>query len=193
MHKLVIDTSNRYLYLTLIKGEKILAEKLLVGNNNHSEKLIDVIKETMKSLNLKASDLDQIYVGRGPGSYTGVRVACTVAKVLAYIKNIELYSFDSLDLVLSAQLEKNGRYVSYMDARRGFCYAKAVEVCGGLIKVRQSAIYISFEDLKTKYSDYQFISADIPNYKIMSLIKLGLFVKETNIHRFVPTYLRSGV
>ena len=52
---------------------------------------MDVVKKIMSDNSLTTKDLESIIVGRGPGSYTGVRVACTIAKVMAYLENIKLY------------------------------------------------------------------------------------------------------
>lgn len=193
MLKLIIDTSNRYLYLALIKNDEVIFNEKRLGNNNHSEKLIDVIDQVFKKFNLTADDIDQIYVGRGPGSYTGVRVACTVAKVLAFIKNKQLFSFNFFDLVLSNYLMVDGKYVAFVDARRGFCYAKVIEIKNKILTVIQDDIYISLEALKTNYPNFLFIQDEDAQYQIINLLNYQMFQAETNIHRFTPTYLRSGV
>ena len=105
MLRLFLNTSNKYLYLCLMEDDNIVNEVLMEGNNNHSEKLIDVLEEFLNKNQITVDDLDELYVGRGPGSYTGVRIACTVAKVLAYAKGIKLFSFSSLDLILSNELK----------------------------------------------------------------------------------------
>ena len=107
MYQLVLDTSNQYLYVALAKDFRVFTSILQVGNNNHSETLMDVVKKIMSDNSLTTKDLESIIVGRGPGSYTGVRVACTIAKVMAYLENIKLYSFSSLDLLLSKYLDEN--------------------------------------------------------------------------------------
>ena len=97
MKRLFLDTSNKYLYIAVMDNDQILFSHVQEGNNNHSETLVGVLENIFKENNLSIDDISEIYVGRGPGSYTGVRVACTVAKVLAYVKNIKLFSFSSLD------------------------------------------------------------------------------------------------
>ena len=108
MKQLFLDTSNQYLYLAVIENGSILFEHKQIGNNNHSETLIYVIEECFKKNNITVDDLDEIFVGRGPGSYTGVRVACTVAKVLAYAKNIKLREIlNETDInVIKSNIEK---------------------------------------------------------------------------------------
>ena len=57
------------------------------GKNDHSETLVDFLEKFLKEHNVNLEDINEICVGRGPGSYTGLRIAGTVGKVLAYTKN----------------------------------------------------------------------------------------------------------
>ena len=123
MKRLVLDTSNKYLYIAVMEDEQIIKECIKEGNNNHSETLIKVLEETLQEVKLNINDIDEVYVGRGPGSYTGIRVACTFAKVFTFIRQKKLFSFSSLDLLLTANLQK-GIIVCQIDARRGFSFAK---------------------------------------------------------------------
>lgn len=191
MKKLFLDTSNQYLYLSVIEDNKIVFEHKQIGNNNHSETLIFVIEECFKKNNITVDDLDEIFVGRGPGSYTGVRVACTVAKVLAYAKNIKLNSFSSLDLLLTTNYQ-NGTIVLKMDARRGFSYAKVINV-SETIETILDEVFIETEKLENEYSNVLTITNDSSDYNPLIILDKKLYQEVNDIHSFVPTYLRSGV
>ncbi len=193
MNQIFIDTSNRFLYIAIIQNGKTILEHLQEGNNNHSEMLVDVLKKCLKEVKLTVDELNQIYVGRGPGSYTGVRVACTVAKVLAYAKKITLYSFSSLDLLLSNYLGVDGDYVVSMDARRGFTYAEVVTIKDNKLIHIEKENFVERTILEEKYQDYTWILQDDTKYQVNKLLEYGLVKEEKNIHAFVPTYLRSGV
>ena len=95
--KLFMDSSTNYLYLALY-SDKEVSSFLRNGKNDHSETLVDVLDKFLKENNVTVDDITEIFVGRGPGSYTGVRISGTVAKVLALIKNKKLFSFSTLDL-----------------------------------------------------------------------------------------------
>ena len=103
--KLFMDSSTNYLYLALYSDREINSF-LRNGKNDHSETLVDVLDKFLKENNVTVDDINEIFVGRGPGSYTGVRISGTVAKVLALIKNKKLYSFSTLDLLLASKLEQ---------------------------------------------------------------------------------------
>ena len=121
MNSLIIDTSTKYLYIALVQDDKILAERIFEGSKNHAGNSVYQIDLMLKEHNLKTSDLDNVYCGYGPGSYTGVRISVTIAKMLASFSNINLYGISSLYLAGSGYDNKN---VAVMfDARRGnsFC------------------------------------------------------------------------
>lgn len=193
MLRLFLNTSNKYLYICLMDGLVISDEVLLEGNNNHSEKLIDVLKEFLEKNDLTVDNIDEIYVGKGPGSYTGVRIACTVAKVMAYAKGKKLYSFSSLDLILSNKLNKPGTYKVVMDARRGNSFAKVVKVNASDVEVLLDEVFIENNVLEERFSDCPVIDVEDTYYRVDLLLKFNLVKEEKDIHAFVPTYLRSGV
>lgn len=191
MKQLFLDTSNQYLYISIIENNHILFEHLQVGNNNHSETLISVLEECLNKHNISVDEIKEIYVGKGPGSYTGVRVACTVAKVLAYSKNIKLKSFSSLDLLLTTNFKK-GKIVVKMDARRGFSYAKVFEISDE-IKVVMEEAFIETSILNEMFPDALEITNQVSNYNPLLILEKHLYQDIEDIHNFVPTYLRSGV
>lgn len=193
MLRLFLNTSNKYLYICLMDGMVITDEVLMEGNNNHSEKLIDVLAEFLKKNQLTTDDIDEVYVGRGPGSYTGVRIACTVAKVMAHIKNKKLYSFSSLDLILSNKLNKPGIYQVVMDARRGNSFAKVVKVKVNDVEILFDEAFVENQVLANNYGEYPVINSEDTLYRVDLLLKFNLVKEEKDVHAFVPTYLRSGV
>ena len=191
MKRLFLDTSNKYLYIAIFDEDKELISVMQEGNNNHSETLVDKLNETLQKINLKPKDLDEIYVGRGPGSYTGVRVACTVAKVMAYTLNKPLYSFSSLDLIYTSNITNDTTKV-VMDARRGFSYAKVMKLEGNKVITILDETYIESNKLNEEY-DVKLLNIENNNYAPKLLLQYGLIKKENNVHSFTPTYLRSGV
>src|SRR5690606_16761981 len=72
------------------------AERHSEAERNHSIRLIPAIEELLAEAGLVPTDLDGIAVGAGPGSYTGVRIAITVAKTLAWSLQIPLVSVSTL-------------------------------------------------------------------------------------------------
>ena len=90
MKLLAMDTSNQTLAVAVLENEKLLAHFQLNRKMNHSLTLMPAIESVMQASGLEPADLDRIVVAKGPGSYTGIRIAVTTAKTLAETLKIEL-------------------------------------------------------------------------------------------------------
>ena len=90
MKVLAFDTSSKALSLAVLEDKQLLAETTINIKKNHSITLMPAIDFLMGSLDLTPKDLDRIVVAKGPGSYTGLRIAVATAKTLAHTLNIEL-------------------------------------------------------------------------------------------------------
>ena len=119
MYRLVMDTAMDYSYMALLKDNDILYESYSLGKNNHSERVLPELEETLKNYSIKLKDIEEVYVGIGPGSYTGVRIATVIGKMIAVMNNIKLYKFSSLAL-LSTSVDTES--YPFIDCRRGNCY-----------------------------------------------------------------------
>ena len=93
MKILSITTAINHLSVALNDGDKIL-EKNEEDHRNHSEHLDPLINELLKENDLTLKDIDRFAVAEGPGSYTGLRIGITTAKMFASILNKERYKRD---------------------------------------------------------------------------------------------------
>lgn len=115
---LLLDTSTDNLRVALADDSTILASKEGKIGRRQSELLIPTIQELLDSIGKKGKDLTYVVCGKGPGSYTGVRIGLTAAKVAAIALSIPLYLASSLYL-----LKKGDRpTMCFMDARNSRSY-----------------------------------------------------------------------
>jgi tRNA threonylcarbamoyladenosine biosynthesis protein TsaB len=131
---LSFDTSTASLAAAIVRDGETVDSILSFSERNHSVKVISEIKDLLLRNGLKAQDLDAIAVGQGPGSYTGVRIAVTAAKTLAWTWNKPLIGVSSLEaLALGAweslqsadeniAIDRDVWIIPLMDARRGQVY-----------------------------------------------------------------------
>lgn len=142
--------------------------------------------------NLCVDDLDSVFVGRGPGSYTGVRISGTIAKVLALVKNLKLYSFSSLDLMMVSNINNDGKFLVRIIAKKNHSYYK-LPIVNQQITFESSDTFSHDEVLKP-LKEYKIIdvSEELLNTKNLStyLFKQNLY-KEEDVFQYVPNYLRS--
>ena len=99
MYQLVLDSSNKYLVVGLLKDKKIFDSVYYEAWQRQSEVMVQEIDNLLKKNQLTRKDLDAVAVGIGPGSYTGVRIAITIAKTIGYALKIKTYAKSSLFLL----------------------------------------------------------------------------------------------
>lgn len=183
MNSLIIDTSTKYLYIALVNDDVVLSEKIFEGSKNHAGNSVYQIDLLLKEFNLKTSDLDNVYCGYGPGSYTGVRISVTIAKMLASFLDVNLYKVSSLFLAGSGYDNKN---VAVMfDARRGnsFCGCYGENYIEDKLRSNEE-----FLNLVNSYDD--LIVVNESNFKVNPLKVIENATKIEDVEAFVPSYLR---
>lgn len=182
MYKLILDTATKTLYAALLNDEKILSEKYIEGRNDHAKNVVDVVDKILKENNITVSDLSGVYVGVGPGSYTGVRMAVTVGKMISTNTLAKLYSFSSLYMLSSGY---DGKVLPYIDARRGNSFNALYDND----KIILEDSLRNTEEVFNKYLDYQKISEDM--IKVNPIKVVNSSKEEKNPHGLVPNYLRE--
>lgn len=100
MWQLVINTSHKHLSIGLLENNHFVDGIHEEAFKTQSEMILPRLKQLLENHQLTPMDLHQIYVGLGPGSYTGVRIGLTVVKTLALVSVIEVSTFNSFDFFL---------------------------------------------------------------------------------------------
>lgn len=188
--KLFIDSSTDYLYLAVESNQSVKVQ-ITKGKRDHSETLIDHLQVFFTNNDLCIEDINEIIVGRGPGSYTGLRIAGTVAKVFAYAKNLKFWSFSSLDLLLTTATY-DGLYLGRIVAKKNHSYYKAIEIKDHQVKVICDDAF-GEDILLTPYENYHYIEVTqevMENIDVLKLINQNL-LREEDYLNYVPNYLRS--
>ena len=83
-----IETSTKNCSVSLSKeGQVLYSKELNTGSYSHAEMLHPLIDECVKEMNLSYNELSAVCVGKGPGSYTGLRIGVSTAKGLCFANN----------------------------------------------------------------------------------------------------------
>ena len=160
----------------------------LLMNDKTVQENINISKNILKYENGKQDekDINEILVGRGPGSYTGVRISGTIAKVLALVRNCKLYSFSTLDLLLCHKVGTSGTYIARIVAKKNHSYYKVATVTNKEIKVIVDDAFsidtelVKYDDLtKIEVNDELFENArelaKRKNHKIWRAVKGAIY------------------
>jgi tRNA threonylcarbamoyladenosine biosynthesis protein TsaB len=133
MKLLAFDCSTETLSIAVQHGEQVFSYDG-AGGAQASGTMIPAIEKLMAQAGLQYAQLDALVFGRGPGSFTGLRTACSVAQGLAYGAGIKVLPVDTLmavaqeaQLQLASRGETAARILAALDARMGEVYAEYYE------------------------------------------------------------------
>lgn len=195
---LFLDTSSDNLIVTLLKDDNIIFEKNIKSLRDHSTNLVPAIDEAFKSNKLEPKELDKIFVGIGPGSFTGTRIAITVAKTLSYSFNIDLVPVSSIEefiydvdgynyYVPVLEEKKDMLYFSIFDKNKDRLiediYASKEEFLDYLKKYNGKLVIIS----DSNYDGYDTITKNI---NVCEMIKHIKDRTPINPHNLKPNYIK---
>lgn len=124
MNILAIETSTEYCSVALWQDGTIISRCDLVGQK-HSEVLMEMLDGMLKDAGCRIQDMDGIAFGKGPGSFTGVRIACGVAQGLALGADLPVAGICTLEAL--AQASGKPRVIVALDARMGEIYHAVYE------------------------------------------------------------------
>ncbi|MHC4728463.1 MAG: tRNA (adenosine(37)-N6)-threonylcarbamoyltransferase complex dimerization subunit type 1 TsaB [Planctomycetota bacterium] len=96
---LAIETSSRIGSVAIAVGKKILAEKTFSAPIRHSAEIFPAISDILDRFNRKPDKIEQIYISAGPGSFTGLRIAVTIAKTMHLANTAKIIAVDTLDVI----------------------------------------------------------------------------------------------
>ena len=154
---LCLETATPVCSVALNDGCCTLALRETEGQNAHSEKITNFIREAMETAGIDYRQLDAVAVSKGPGSYTGLRIGVSTAKGICYAADVPLMAIDTLEAMahgmkekLGSQLAENDLLIPMIDARRMEVYAAVFDA--NLNKIEDTAALVidenAFEDLR---------------------------------------------
>lgn len=118
---LSIETSTKNCSVSISKdGHLIDVIEEVSHDYSHAEQLVPFIDQILKKSNYSVKDLDAVVVGKGPGSYTGLRIGVSSAKGLCYALNIPLISISTIEAMAYSMRRKYESILlcPMIDARR---------------------------------------------------------------------------
>jgi len=124
MNLLAIETSTDRLSIAVSAGGRLHETTSVVGQR-HAELTLDAIESLLAAVGLDRGDLEGIAFGAGPGSFTGLRIACGVAQGLALGLEIPVLGVSTLAAL--AEPAAAPRVIACLDARMGEVYCAAYE------------------------------------------------------------------
>ena len=194
MISLCMDSAYKQLVLGLYKDQELLAGISLEAFKKQSETIFVELNRLLKETNLDYKDIDRVITTKGPGSYTGIRIAMTIAKVLCSQMHKELYTISTMQLY--AGIEKQANVI--LDARSQRAYVAHLE--DG--QIQGNTQILTLDEVKEFIETNPGIvlgDADLMGQDVQKVDFLKNFIelepyyeKVENIHALVPDYLKES-
>jgi tRNA threonylcarbamoyladenosine biosynthesis protein TsaB len=127
MITLVLDASTYRGTVAVFRDRTEIASRQATMRGTHAEALMPAVADTLADAELTVGDVDRVVCGEGPGSFTSLRIAASIAKGICMARGIPLYAVSSLALTAAAARVPAGAYVVTVDALRDEWYAAVFE------------------------------------------------------------------
>lgn len=131
---LAFDTSTEYCSVALLAAGRCRSRTERLGNG-HSDVLLPWIDALVKEAGIGLKDIDGILFGAGPGSFTGLRIACGIAQGLGFGLDKKVLGVCTLDAMAYPYRREAARIAVLNDARMNECYGAVYETADGLRKI----------------------------------------------------------
>ena len=150
MKILAFETSAKAASVALLEKGKLLGESYQNTGLTHSQTLMVMAEDLLKTCNLTARDVEAVAVAAGPGSFTGVRIGVAAAKGFAWGAELPCYGVSTLEAMARNLGVYQGYVVPAMDARRSQVYTAIFHAEKGALSRVEADMAISLEELKEK-------------------------------------------
>lgn len=197
MITLFIDTSNQDVSIALLKDGKIINKITKSIPNEHSKYAVSYIDEVLKKSEITPKEVQNIMVVNGPGSFTGVRIGLTIAKVYALLNDIKVTLISSLKC-LAIGNNKNKYILSLINARNDNYYIGFYDNNYNDVINEHFGNIEEVNDIINKYDDVLVVSNNSGNDNVKVINELDIesiynYYKDkdkVNPHMVLPNYLK---
>jgi tRNA threonylcarbamoyladenosine biosynthesis protein TsaB len=141
MNLLAIETATEACSVALVHGENVVARTELAPRR-HAERVLPMADELLAEAGISKHALDAIAVGRGPGAFTGVRLAVSLAQGMAMALDLPVVTISSLAALALEAPEDDAAILAVIDARMGEIYAASYrrDGNGGLLALDEERV-----------------------------------------------------
>lgn len=123
MIALALETSGTISSIALARDGELLTEETFPHGLQHAAALVPMIDSICRTHSIKPNEIERVYLNIGPGSFTGLRVAVTLAKMLAMVHGTKIVTVPSTEVLAQNTPDDAREVVTCLDAKRGQVYA----------------------------------------------------------------------
>lgn len=187
MKILALESSGLVASVAVMEDQKMIGEFTTNFKKTHSQTLLPMLDELIKTLDMELSDIDAIAVSKGPGSFTGLRIGSATAKGLGLALNKPLIPVPTVDALAYNLCGSAHLICPMMDARRQQVYTGLYAFENGHFKVvlPQRAVPVEeiIDEINQRGRSVIFLGDGVPVYK--TLIESSVKTE----YQFAPAHL----
>lgn len=161
MKLLAIETATEMCSVALMCDDLVL-ERSELAPRRHAELVLPMADALLAEAGVAKKDLDAIAVGRGPGAFTGVRLAVSLAQGLAVALDIPVVPVSSLAALAMQAPAQDAAALAVMDARMGEVYAACFrrDEAGRVIALNEECVCLPQDvPVPVGHADWQVIGS----------------------------------
>ncbi len=156
MLTLAFDTSSNILSTALLLDNKIIDQFAILENGKQAELLVLEIEKLLKKNKIWYQDLQLIATTNGPGSFTGVRIGLTTARIIKLATNLPLALVNSNEAIAYKYRNKSGKIFSIIDARMEEFFCAEFLAKDGILSTTQEPQLLNQQQLSNFFPKDNF-------------------------------------
>jgi tRNA threonylcarbamoyladenosine biosynthesis protein TsaB len=175
MNLLAIETATEACSVALVHGETVIARTELAPRRQ-AERVLPMADELLAEAGIGKHALDAIAVGRGPGAFTGVRLAVSLAQGMAMALGLPVVTISSLAALALEAPEDDAAILAVIDARMGEIYAASYrrDASGGLIALDEERVATAESLVLPQANAWQVVGTGWATYADTLRSRLGV-------------------
>lgn len=215
MKLLAIDTSTDLASVAVLVDDELICDEQ-GSHRTHAQLLLPMIDKLMVHSGLHLSQLDGIIFGCGPGSFTGLRIACSIAKGLAYAHDLSLIPVSSLASIAWSARNLNNKInapvLAVLDARMhemywsyftvdSFSASEQVSAASTIQVPDNELLILAGVGIDAYWDDFpELLKSNTtctynvyPNAAAMIQLSQHIGIKSVSVEKAQPVYVRNQV
>lgn len=127
-YTLALEASTYTGSVAVIRDSEVVLSSDVEMRGRDQERLMPAVAECVGKLPEGMAAIQRVVCGAGPGSFTSLRIAASIAKGICHARGLPLFAVSSLALVVASARKERGRYLVTLDAMRGESFAALIDV-----------------------------------------------------------------
>lgn len=193
MISILLDSSNTNLSVGIAQDNILLGYVSYEAWQRQSEYMIPELNNLLSKYAIDKNDIDDVVVAIGPGSYTGVRIAITIAKTIATALNVKLYPVSSLRVLK----DDDKPSICLINARGGRSYIGVYQnndviLTDQIMNNDEVKLYIENHPTYSVCGETKYLNIDgVMTNNLQQMMNLKNVLNEVNPLGLKPVYMKE--